>query len=178
VVLDYASTMKGPEYLAINPMGKVPAIKHGDVVVTECAAICAYMADAFPQAGLGPTAANRGAYFRWLFFAAGPVEAAVTNKSLGVAVPGDKRAMVGYGGMDDVLNVMEQRLKESPYFAGDAFTAADVYAGSQLVWGTQFGTIENRPVFADYVARVCARPAYLQAGAADDALVVAGQTAG
>jgi glutathione S-transferase len=88
-----------------------------------------------------------------------------------VAVPAEKRAMVGYGGMDDVLNALEQRLKESPYVAGASFTAADVYVGSQLGWGTQFGTIENRPVFADYVARIYARPAYQRANEADNALV-------
>ena len=99
IVLDYATTMKGPEYLAINPMGKVPAIKHGDVVVTECAAICAYLADAFPRAGLAPPPNDklRAPYYRWLFFAAGPLEAAVTNKAMGFSPPADKEGMVGYG---------------------------------------------------------------------------------
>jgi glutathione S-transferase len=95
-VLDYAS-MKTPVYLAVNPMGKVPAIRHGATIVTECAAICAYLADAFPQAGLAPPLAHRGAYYRWLFYAAGPVEAAVTNKALGFVVPPGKEMMAGYG---------------------------------------------------------------------------------
>ncbi|HVK81122.1 MAG TPA: glutathione S-transferase, partial [Verrucomicrobiae bacterium] len=110
VALEYGTTMKAPEYLAINPMGKVPAIKHGDVVVTECAAICAYLADAFPQAGLAPAPTDklRGPYYRWLFFAAGPVEAATTNKSLGVTTDADRKAMVGYGSQAEVLDVLEK----------------------------------------------------------------------
>lgn len=99
VVLEYGTTMKAPEYLAVNPMGKVPALKHGETVVTECAAICAYLADAFPQAGLAPAPTDRmrGPYYRWLFFAAGPVEAATTNASLGVTADAERQQMVGYG---------------------------------------------------------------------------------
>src|SRR4051812_49446412 len=98
-ILDYGPAMKSPSYRAINPMGKVPAIRHGDTVVTEAAAICAYLADAFPQAGLAPAPSSRarGPYYRWMFFAAGPLEAAVTNKSLDVAVPEGRKPMVGYG---------------------------------------------------------------------------------
>jgi hypothetical protein len=98
-LLEYGTTMKAPEYLAINPMGKVPAIRHGGVVVTEAAAICAYLADAFPAAGLAPPREDpqRGPYYRWLFFAAGPVEAAITNKALGVEIPAERERMAGYG---------------------------------------------------------------------------------
>ena len=99
-ILDYGTTMKAPDYLSINPMGKVPAIRHGDAVVTECAAICAYLADAFPGAGLAPPPEERGAYYRWMFFAAGPLEAAATNRSLGLEVPDEKRGMVGYGSFE------------------------------------------------------------------------------
>src|SRR5882757_3467076 len=104
-ILDYGTTMKAPAYLAINPMGKVPAIKHGDTVVTESAAICAYLADAFPDAGLAPPAGSRlrGTYYRWLFFAAGPVEAAVTNKALKVEVSDEQRAFVGYGSFEAAI---------------------------------------------------------------------------
>src|SRR5438477_1267490 len=96
-VLDYASTMKGSDYLAINPMGKVPALRHGDAVVTETAAICAYLADAFPQAGLAPPHGDRlrGSYYRWLFFAAGPLESAAMNKALGFVVPPGKERDAG-----------------------------------------------------------------------------------
>jgi glutathione S-transferase len=98
-VLDYGTTMKAPAYLAINPMGKVPALAHGDAVVTECAAICAYLADAFPQAKLAPPPGDRlrAPYYRWMFFAAGPVEAAVSNKALGLVVPQERERMMGYG---------------------------------------------------------------------------------
>jgi glutathione S-transferase len=98
-VLDYASTMKAPSYLAVNPMGKVPALRHGDAVVTEVAAICAYLADAFPQAGLAPPPGDRlrAPYYRWMFFSAGPVEAAVSNKALGFVVPPERERMMGYG---------------------------------------------------------------------------------
>src|SRR6201987_4930570 len=108
-VLDYASTMKGPAYLAINPMGKVPALRHGDVVVTECAAICAYLADAFPQSGLAPPPGSRlrAPYYRWLFFTAGPVEAAVSNRALGFAVPPERERMMGYGNIVNVMKTLE-----------------------------------------------------------------------
>ena len=108
-VVEYGEAMKAPEYLAINPMGKVPAIKHGDVVVTECAAICAYLADAFPAASLAPPVGDklRGPYYRWLFFAAGPLEAMVTNSALGVRVSDEQRRMVGYGSTEEVITVMQ-----------------------------------------------------------------------
>ena len=171
VLLDYGTTMKGAEYLAINPMGKVPAIKHGDIVVTEGAAICAYLADAFPGKSLAPDPGSRlrGSYYRWLFFAAGPVEAAVTGKALGLLAPEDKKRMAGYGSFDETMNTLEQAVNHSPYICGDQFTAADVYVGSQIGWGMMFGTIEKRPAFADYVARLQSRPAARRAAEIDDA---------
>jgi glutathione S-transferase len=170
-ILGYAETMKAAEYLAINPMGKVPAIKHGDVVVTEGAAICAYLADAFPEAGLAPPLGERGDYYRWLFFAAGPVEAAVTAKSLGVEVPPEKQMMVGWGSMDHVLHALELAVTAHDYVAGDKFTAADVYFGSQIGWGMQFGSLEKRPAFEAYWARISNRPAAVRAREIDDALL-------
>ena len=122
VLLGYASSMKAPDYLAINSMGKVPAIVHDGRVVTEGAAICAYLADTFAQAGLAPAADERADYYRWMFFAAGPVEAAVTNRSLGVEVPADKRGMVGYGDLDAVVDTLEQAVTAHDYLAGDRFT--------------------------------------------------------
>ncbi len=170
-VLEYATTMKSPEYLAINPSGKVPAIRHGDQVVTECAAICAYLADAFAQVGLAPPLERRGDYYRWLFFAAGPVEAVATNQSLGIKVPDDKRRMVGYGAMETVVETLVGAVSRHAYVAGDQFSAADVYVGSHVAWGLQFGTLPARPEFDAYVARITAREAYERASAMDDALL-------
>lgn len=169
-ILEYGKSMKSADYLAINPLGKVPAIRHGTAVITECAAICAYLADAFPEAGLAPPLANRAAYYRWLFFFSGPVEAAIINRALGVEVPADKRAMAGYGAFDQMMDVIEQAVTTSEYIAGDSFSAADVYCGSQVGWGLQFGTIEKRPAFAEYWARVSNREACRRAQALDDAL--------
>lgn len=171
VLLDYGTTMKAPDYLAINPMGKVPAIKHGDVVVTECAAICAYLADAFPSAGLAPGPAHRGDYYRWLFFGAGPLEQAITNKSLGFDVPADKAMMAGYGSFEAAMDGLEAAVKGKRYIAGDRFSAADVYVGSQIGWGLAFGSIDKRPAFEAYWAGICERPAYLRGKAIDDALM-------
>lgn len=166
-VLDYGTTMKSPEYLAINPMGKVPAIVHDGQVVTEVAAICAYLAEAFPQAGLAPTPSERAAYYRWLFFAAGPIESAVVNNRLGFTIPPEHKGMVGYGSFDDAIAALEQRLQASPYIAGDRFTAADVYVGSQVGWGMMFKTMPERPAFVAYWGRLKDRPARL-AGIAND----------
>ena len=142
-VLDYGTTMKAPAYLAINPMGKVPALRHGTTVVTECAAICAYLADAFPEAGLAPPPADplRGPYFRWLFFAAGPVEAAVSNKALGWEAPPGRERMLGYGTYTAAMDTLEGAVSGGPYLVGGRFSAADVYLGSQIGFGLQFGTI-------------------------------------
>jgi len=172
-VLDYASSMKAPAYLAINPMGKVPAITHGDAVVTECAAICAYLADAFPQAKLAPPPGHRlrAAYYRWLFFTAGPIEFAVSNRALGFAVPTERERMMGYGNVEQALKTLETAIAQSPYIAGDSFTAADVYVGSHLNFNMMFGTIDKRPAFERYVARLTARPAFGRARQLDDALM-------
>jgi glutathione S-transferase len=172
VLLEYGTTMKAPDYLAINPMGKVPAIRHGDTVVTEGAAICAYLADIFPDAGLAPPTGNtkRGPYYRWMFFAAGPVEAAVTGKALGLLAPADKKAMAGYGSFEETMDALERcMLGSGPYICGDQFTAADVYVGSQIGWGMMFGTIDKRRTFADYVRRLQSRPAAQRAREIDDA---------
>jgi glutathione S-transferase len=179
-LLDYGTTMKAPVYLAINPMGKVPAIHHGDAVVTECAAICAYLADAFPSAGLAPAVddARRGPYLRWLFFAARPMEAATTNQFLGAEVPEDKSGMVGYGSLGQVLDTIEAALCGTDHLLGAQFTAADLYLGAHLVWGMGFGTIEKRPAFERYGARLTARPAAVRAAKIDDALLAAAPTSG
>ena len=177
-IMDYATTLKGPEYLAINPMGKVPAIRHGSTVVTEGAAICAYLADAFPQAGLAPPLAARGAYYRWMFFAAGPFEAANTDKALGLAVRPEQSRMVGYGTREQSLAALEDQLDRSEYIAGDRFTAADVYVGSHIGWGMMFGTIDKRAAFERYWNLLSARPAAQRAREIDDKLVAEMRKAG
>ena len=169
-VLEYGTTMKSEAYLAVNPMGKVPAIRHGDTVVTEAPAICAYLADAFPEAGLAPPADARGAYYRWLFFAAGPLEAATTNGFLGFEVPADKEGMVGYGTLGAVMDTLERALAGGGYIAGERFSAADVYVGSHVGWGLQLGSIEKRGAFSDYWSRLGSREAWRRANEIDDAL--------
>ena len=163
VVLDYGTTMKAPEYLAINPMGKVPAVTHRGVVVTECAAICTWLADAFPDANLAPAPDDpaRGPYLRWMFFGAGPLEAAVTAKALGMLAPADKAAMAGYGSFDQVVDTLEYAVATSggPWLLGDRFSALDVYLGSQIGWGLQFGSLPERASFKAYAERLFQRPA-------------------
>ncbi len=168
-VVEYGPAMKSPEYLAINPMGKVPSLVHGDTIITECAAICAYLADAFPAAGLAPPLADRGDYYRWLFFAAGPVEAAVACKAMGIE-PDEKQSMtVGFGSFDAVVDTLEHAVKGRKHIAGPNFSAADVYVGSQIGWGLAFGTIEKRQALVDYWEGLAARPACKRASELDDA---------
>lgn len=179
-VVGFGPPMKGPSYKAVNPMGKVPALRHGDTVVTECAAICAYLADAFPQAGLAPEPGSklRGPYYRWLFFGAGPVEAAVTNKALGFEVPAERSGMCGYGSFGDVMETLEIAVSQGEYLLGERFSAADVYLGAQVAWGLQFGTMERRPAFEAYARRIQARPAAIRANEIDNALMPEQQKAG
>ena len=172
-VIGYGPEMKSPAFIAINPMGKVPALKHGDVVVTETAAIIAYLADAFPQAGLAPALADpiRGTYYRWLFFAAGPYEAATTMKALGFDVPPERARMCGFGAsQSEVLDVLEAAITPGPYLLGESFSAADIYLGAQLGFGLMFKSIPPRPAFTAYVARLQARPAALRANELDGAI--------
>lgn len=172
-VLDYGTTMKAPAYRAINPMGKVPAIRHRGVTVTECAAICAYLADAYPEAGLAPAFDDpaRGTYLRWMFFAAGPVDAAVTAKSLGWQAPPERQGMVGYGSYEQMVDALETAVEAGPFMLGDRFSAADVYVGSQIGWGLQFRTLPDRETFKTYAGRIMSRPAAIRAREMDDALI-------
>ena len=167
-ILQFGTTMKDDRYKAVNPMGKVPTIVHGKKTITECAAICAYLADAFPEKGLAPSPADRADYYRWMFFAAGPLEAAVSNRALGFEVPADRERMIGYGSYADVMDTLELALRTNSYIAGDTFSAADVYVGSQIGWGLQFGSIEKRPAFEQYFGRLVLRNAYQRAGEKDD----------
>jgi glutathione S-transferase len=154
-------------------MGKVPALRHGDAVVTETAAICAYLADAFPQAKLAPLSGDRmrAPYYRWMFFAAGPVEAAISNKALNFVVPPERERMIGYGTLANTMNALESAVSNGKYLLGDDFSAADVYVGSAIGFGMMFGTMEKRPVFEQYWQRLSARPAYSRAKELDDTLV-------
>ncbi len=166
-------TNKPDDFLAANPMAKVPTIVHKGRVVTEGAAIIAYLADTFPNAALAPTEQERADYYRWMFFAAGPVEAAITNRSLGVEPTAEQQTMVGYGTLDRVVDVLKQAVSTHDYLAGDRFTAVDVYAGSQIGWGVQFGSLPKCPEFDAYLARINGRPAAVRARELDDALIAA-----
>jgi glutathione S-transferase len=160
--------IKSERYLAVNPMGKIPAIKHRGHVVTECAAICAYLADVFPQAGLGPRDAEKADYYRWLFYAAGPVEAAASNKAMGWEPTPERERMFGYGNFDKVVAVLDDLLSGRDYICGDRFTAADVYFGSQIMFPMQFGMLPERDSFVRYRDRLQAREAYKRASEIDD----------
>lgn len=176
-LVGFGAAMKAEAYRAINPMGKVPALRHGATVVTECAAILAYLADACPEAGLAPEPTARGDYYRWLFFCAGPVEAATTNKVLGVTVPDEPRmrGMVGYGSLEAVLDTLEGAVSGRDCVAGERFSAADLYLASHLAWGMRFGTIPKRAAFETYAGRHCGRPAAQRANAIDDRLLAGPQ---
>jgi glutathione S-transferase len=176
VVLDYGTTMKAPEYLAVNPMGKVPAITHRGVTITEGAAVCTYLADAFPEAGLAPALDDpaRGTYLRWMFFAAGPFEASVTAKALNLLAPADRAAMAGYGTFENVVDALETVVsKAGPWLLGERFSALDVYLGSQIGWGLMFKTLPERDAFKAYAERLFQRPAAIRAREIDDALIAA-----
>jgi len=160
--------LKDARYLAVNPMGKVPAIKHRDHVVTECAAICAYLADAFPAAGLGPRENEKADYYRWFFYAAGPVEQAFTNKAAGWEVPAERERMFGYGNYERVVAVLDELFSLHDYVCGDRFTAADVYVGSQLMFPMQFGLVPEKDSFVRYRERLQAREAYRRASDIDN----------
>ncbi len=170
-VLQYGPDMKSEDFLAVNPMGKVPTIRHRGIVVTEAAAICAYLADAFPEAGLAPPPKERGAYYRWMFFAAGPLESATINMALKLEVPPERESMIGYGNLELVLDTLEAAVSASEFIAGANFSAADLYVGSHLGFGFQFGSLEKRPAFVDYWSRLENRPARLRAVAIDNALM-------
>jgi glutathione S-transferase len=163
--------MKSSDYLAVNPMGKVPAIKHRGHVVTECAAICAYLADVFPEAALGPRDEEKADYYRWLFYAAGPVEQAFTNNFAGFQVTAERERMFGYGNYDRVVALLDDLFSLRDYVCGDRFTAADVYVGSQIMFPMQFGMLPERDSFIRYRERLQAREAYRRATEIDEKVI-------
>jgi glutathione S-transferase len=155
---------KSPAYLAINPMGKIPAIEHRGTVVTEAAAICTYLADAFPAARLAPAIddPSRGTYLRWLFFGAGCIEPALVDRML-QRTPGERPSAVGYGTYGDMLDALEKAVTPGPFILGEKFSAADVYVGSEIGWGLMTKSLDPRPAFTSYMARVTERPAFKRA---------------
>ena len=170
-VLDYASTMKTEPYLSINPMGKVPAIKHKGKVVTEVAAICCYLADAFPQANLAPPVGERADYYRWIFFTSGPVEAAFSNKAAGWEPTPERQRMFGYGNYNLAIDTFEKALAGNEYIAADHFTAADLFVGANVNFMLAFNLLEPRETFVDYAGRMTDRPAYHRAKEIDGKLI-------
>jgi glutathione S-transferase len=167
VRLEYGTTMKSADYLALNPMGKVPALAHGDTVITELAAILAYLADIFPERRLAPAVDSplRGSYHRWMIFLAGPVEAVMTAKSQGhqEQQTADQAMSAGYGRHDDVVQTLRQAVAGRRYLCGDQFTAADVLMASYLRWGTMMKLLPALPEFSDYGQPLHERPASLRA---------------
>ncbi len=159
--IEYGEQMKSAEYLAVNPMGKVPAVVHKGKVITECAAICAYLAASYPEKGLIPPVGDPrlADFYRWLFFAAGPVEQATTVKSMQWEASDEQSRMLGFGSIVSTFDALELALEPGPYVCGEQFTAVDVYVGSALNWGMMFGTIDKRDAFETYVARLVERPA-------------------
>ena len=174
-LIAYGPEMKSGEYATVNPMGKVPAIRHNGQVVTEVAAICAYLADAFPEKELGPKPDERADYYRWLIFAAAPFEQAMTSKSAGWEPNEKQAASMGFGNFDLVMDVLAEKLAASTFVCGDRFTAADVYVGSQINFGLQFGTLPERTEFVAYQQRVTDREAFGKAKARDTELIAAAQ---
>ena len=177
-ILDYSSGMKGEAYRAINPMMKVPAIAHQGRVVTEAAAICAYLADVFPEAGLTPREDEKADYYRWMFFAAGPLEQAVTNKAAGFEPTTERQRMFGYGHYDLAVNTLANHLEGREFVCGSRFNAADVYVGSAVMWGTQFGTLPKLDSFVAYAERLSQREAYRRGKEEDNRLISEMQAAG
>ncbi|WP_291198653.1 glutathione S-transferase family protein [Hyphomonas sp.] len=167
--LRYGPEMSSADYTAVNPMRKVPAIVHDGKVLTECAAICLYLADAFPKADLAPPLDARADYYRWMLFAAGPWEAASTNRSLNVEVSPETSGMVGYGDFDRTLDALLSAVPDEGYLLGPKFSALDVYMGSQISWGSQFGSIPKTLRVEAYLERLQSRRGYIRASELDDA---------
>jgi glutathione S-transferase len=173
----HVSEQRDPAYLTINPMGKVPAIKHGDVLVTEQVAIFIYLPDAFPQAGLAPPIGDplRGPYLRWLVYYGSCFEPAVVDKAM-KREPAMPR-MNPYGDFDTMLKTLLDQLRKGPYILGDRFSAADVLWGTALTWTTSFNLVPSGPEIRDYLARWQARPSFARVKAKDAELAAQQQAA-
>jgi len=165
---------RAPDYLAVNPMGKVPALRHGDAVITEAAAICAYLADEFPRAKLNVPLGDprRGPYLKWLFFGPSCIEPAMMDRAFPRKEEA-RRAALGYGDFDTVINVVADAVARGPYILGEQFTAADVVIGSTLRFGMLFKLLPERPEFTTYAGRLAQRPALQRAETKDKELAAA-----
>jgi glutathione S-transferase len=161
-----AGEHKKPEFLKINPMGKIPVLRDGDVIVTEAPAILTYLADTYPKAGLAPAidAPERAAYLRWLFFYGSVFEPACVDMAMKRETPA---SFAGWGKPEDALDTLAAGLKPGPWLLGDRFSAADVMLGSGVAFMLGFKVLLPRPEFVDYAARIEARPARKAAKAAD-----------
>ena len=171
-VLEYGAHKE--ELLKYNPMGKFPTLLHGDTVITEATAIVTYLADAFPEKSLAPPVGSkeRGTYYRWLFYGAGPLEAAIIDKVLGVNIDAEKKSFVGYGCFDDVIATLDKKFSADEYVLGDKFSAADICLGSGLHYGLQFKTLPELPSFVRYAKQIFSREAIVRSEAIDDKLLV------
>jgi glutathione S-transferase len=180
-IIGFGAEMKSADYLAVNPMGKVPAIDHDGRIVTEAAAICLYLAEAFPEAGLAPRKlAEKADAYRWMFFSAGPVEQAITSHAMkwDQELDAKKSATLGFGSFDAVVETLANLFENRAYVCGDRFTVADIYVGAQVDWGLQFGTLPSRPSFEAYAARLRERDAYKAARKIDADHIAAMQGSG
>lgn len=178
VIVEYGRP-KPAALLAANGLGKLPTLvhhsEHGDYPVAETSAICAYLAEVEAGGVLAPTEQERAAYCRWMFFAAGPLEQAITARSMGFE-PNERQQMsVGFGTYDRMVETLASHLREVEFICGSRFTMADVYAGSDVIWGTMFKTLPELPEFLAYAARLMERPKYIEAKAIDNALIAAAQ---
>lgn len=166
-----AGEQRGPGYLAINPMGKVPALEHNGALITEVGAVCLYLADAFPGAGLAPSIGDplRGPYLRWMFFQGNAFEPAIIDRAL-KREPGPPSTLP-YGDFETAISTVANALGNGPWFLGDRFSALDVYFGSAIRWTTEFGLLPLRPEFASLIERIKARPAFQRAQAKDSEIM-------
>jgi len=164
---------KTPEYLAINPMGKVPAITHGGVPVTEVGAIAIYLADLFPEAKLAPAIGDtaRGTYLRWIVFNHGAIEPAIADRWR--KIEPSMTSAISYGTYDDTVNALTGAVGKGPFILGDRFSAADVVVGGAVRWMTLFKLLPAKPEFTSYIERLTSRPAFKSAMAKDEELVKA-----
>lgn len=162
VLVNLSSGLQDPDFLAINPMGKLPALQYGDAVITEAAAIITFLADLYPQAQLAPSVgtAERGGYYRWLFFSVNSVEAALMEAAFHFNITPDMRKTLGYGSLERVLQTIDSQLAKQPYLLGNAFQSCDLVLSGLLMLAIRSKTLTPTAAMQDYLARIMARPAF------------------